>query len=286
MVDFKFPLRILFGIGCLVGALLLPPLPSHAQETATLRGLVTSAEDGSALVRANVLLSTLDGEKIKGAVTNLDGYYEMGNLPLGRYRLRISYVGYRTHRDTLTLEAGPQQYDVELSPSQQQLEGVQVEAKRGATRRTAGVQTVGAADLGRIPTPGPSGDLAAYLQTLPGVVSIGDRGGQLFIRGGTPSQNLILVDGTRIMKPFHISGLYSTFPQEIVNTVDVYAGGFGAQYMGAVSSVIDVSIRKGNMKEYEGSISASPYIMSARLEGPIRKGTDSFLAVARRSLIQ
>lgn len=260
--------------------------PVQAQNTAALRGLVISADDGSALVNANVILSTLSGERVKGTVTNLDGYYELQDLSPGQYRLRISYVGFETHQDTLSLAAERRRYNVELTPSQQMLGEVRVEAERGAAQRAAGVQTVGAADLERIPTPGPSGDLAAYLQSLPGVVTVGDRGGQLFIRGGTPSQNLIMVDGTRIIKPFHISGLYSNFPEEVVKTAEVHAGGFGAEYMGAVSSVIDVSLRKGNMNEYEGSASASPFITSARIEGPIREGTDSFLAVARRSLIR
>lgn len=274
---------LLMGLLVLVASATAPR--AQTQNTATLRGLVTSADDGSALVNANVLLTTLSGERVQGAVTNIDGFYELRNIAPGRYQIRISYVGFQTHQDTLSLEAERRQYNVELAPGQQ-LEEVRVEAERGATRRAAGVQTVGAADLERIPTPGPSGDLAAYLQTLPGVVSIGDRGGQLFIRGGTPSQNLALVDGIRIAKPFHISGLYSTFPEEIVKSADVHAGGFGAEYMGAVSSVIDVSLRKGNMKEHEGSLSAGPFIASARIEGPIREGTDSFLAVGRRSLIQ
>jgi hypothetical protein len=97
---------------------------------------------------------------------------------------------------------------------------------------------------------------------------------------------MVLVDGMRLMKPFHISGFYSAFPQEIVKNADVNAGGFGAQYMGAISSVIDVSLRKGNLNEYKGSGSISTFLTSARIEGPIRKGTDSFLAVARRSVIE
>lgn len=260
-------------------------LPVRAQNTASVRGIVTSAEDGSALVNANVLLTTIEGERAGGAATNLDGYFQIDELAPGRYRIRISYVGFQTYQDTLSLEAERRQYNVEMRPSDQRLEEVRVEAERGAAQRAAGVQTVGSADLERIPTPGPSGDLAAYLQSLPGVVTVGDRGGQLFIRGGTPSQNLIMVDGIRIIKPFHISGLYSNFPEEIVKSADVHAGGFGAQYMGAVSSVIDVSLRKGNLNQYEGSASLSPFITSARVEGPIREGTDSFLGVARRSVI-
>lgn len=278
--------RLLRGVTILVLFAIQGPFSTQAQEHATVRGLVTSADDGTALVNANVLLSTLSGERVRGTATDPDGYYELQDLSPGRYLLQVSYLGFHPSRDTVSLEPGRQLYNVALSPSQQTLDEVRVEARRGATRRAAGLQSVGAADLERIPTPGPSGDLAAYLQTMPGVVSIGDRGGQLFIRGGTPSQNLILVDGIRIMKPFHFSGLYSTFPEEIVKSANVHAGGFGAQYMGAVSSVIDVRLRRGNAKEYQGSLSISPFLASARVEGPIREETDSFLAVARRSIVE
>lgn len=259
---------------------------ARAQDEASIRGLITAADDGAALVGANVLLFTLAGNRVAATATDTDGFYEVRDLDPGQYRIRVSYLGYETHRDTLSFAPGPRQYNVQLAPTQQVLEEVQVEAEWGGTQQAAGLQTVGATELGRVQTPGPSGDLAAYLQTLPGVVTVGDRGGQLYIRGGTPSQNLVLVDELRIIKPFHISAFYSTFPEEIVKAAEVHAGGFGAEYIGAISAVIDVGLRKGNLKEYEGSASISPFITSARIEGPFRKGTDSFLAVARRSVIE
>lgn len=227
----------------------------------------------------------MDGDIAEAGVTNVDGYYELSDISPGRYRFQASFVGFETHQDTLRLSAGSRKYNVELTPKKQTLEEVEVEAKGGATRRSAGLQTVGGADLDRVPTPGPSGDLAAYLQTLPGVVSVGDRGGQLYVRGGTPTQNLVLVDNLPITKPFHISGLYSAFPQDIVKKADIHAGGFTAEYMGAISSVIDVTLREGNMKEFVGSASISPFITSARVEGPIDPGRESFLGVVRYSLI-
>ena len=240
---------------------------------------------GTALPSANVVLSTPDGERIAATATNVDGFYELPGLDPGSYRLQISYIGYQTHQTTVELEKGSQSYNVSLASTEQQLDEVQVEAERGAAQREAGLQTVGAADIERIPTPGPGGDLAAYIQTMPGVVSVGNRGGELYIRGGTPSQNLVLVDGLRVIQPFHISNLYSAFSEDAVKSADVQAGGFGAEYMGAVSSVIDVSLRQGNMKAFEGSASVSPFLVSGSIEGPLREGQDSFLAVARHSVI-
>ena len=217
----------------------------------------------------------------------MDGYHQFSGVVPGRYALAISFVGFQTYQDTLALAPDDRRtIAVALSVQDQMMDEVQVEAERGAASRQAGLQTVGTADIARIPTPGPSGDLASYLQTLPGVVSAGDRGGQLFIRGGTPSQNLILVDGIPIIKPFHISSLYSAFPQEIVRSADVYAGGFSAEYMGAISSAIDVSLRRGNMKQFVGSAAVSPFLVSSRVEGPLVQDEQSILLVARHSVIE
>ena len=267
--------------------LLMGPSLTAAQPKATVRVVATSSEDGRTLPGANVVLTSLVGENRYAGATDVDGYHQISGIVPGRYALAVSFVGFKTYRDTLALTAEERRtVSTALEVQEQALDEVRVEAERGAAQRQAGLQTVGAADLERIPTPGPSGDLASYLQTLPGIVSAGDRGGQLYVRGGTPSQNLILVDGVRIIKPFHISSLYSAFPQEIVRSADVYAGGFSAEYMGATSSVIDVSLRRGNMKRFVGSASVSPFIVSSRLEGPLVKGQQSFLVVARHSVIE
>jgi hypothetical protein len=260
--------------------------PAAAQTDGIVRGVVTSAEDGEVLQGANVILTGVDSDIRRTAVTDANGFYEIRSVVPARYRVRTSYVGFATHQDTLDVSAERRSYNVALSPTAQRLDEVRVEVDRGGTQRQAGLQTVGAQDLDRIPTPGPGGDLASYLQTLPGVVAGGDRGGGLNIRGGKTSQNLFLVDNLPLVKPLHISNFYSSFPQGAVKGADVYAGGFGAEYMGKISAVVDVTLRKGNMQEYAGSASVSPFVSSARVEGPIEKGRQSFLAIVRRSTVE
>ena len=260
--------------------------PAAAQTDGIVRGVVTSAEDGEVLQGANVILTGVDSDVRRTAVADANGFYEIRNVVPARYRVRTSYVGFATHQDTLDVSAERRSYNVALSPTAQRLDEVRVEVERGGTQRQAGLQTVGAQDLDRIPTPGPGGDLASYLQTLPGVVAGGDRGGGLNIRGGKTSQNLFLVDNIPLVKPLHISNFYSSFPQGAVKGADVYAGGFGAEYMGKISAVVDVTLRKGNMQEYAGSASVSPFVSSARVEGPIEKGRQSFLAIVRRSTVE
>ncbi len=262
------------------------PAPGLAQPDATLRIVVTSDETGRPLQGAYLALFATADAASRTGVTNADGYYAMRGLRPGRYRVRISHLGYRTHEDTIDVEPGRRVYNVALATEPAQLDEVTVKAEHGATQREAGLQTIRAAEIGRIPTPGPSGDLASYLQTLPGVVSVGDRGGQLFIRGGAPSQNRFLVDGLPIVQPFHISSFYSAFPQDLVQSADLYAGGFGAKYAEALSAVLDVRLRPGDMKQYGGSAAIGPHLASGHVEGPIVDGNQSFLVGGRYSLIE
>lgn len=263
------------------------PSPAFGQENATLRVVVTSGENGSPLRGANVLLRSPDnGETVQAGATNRDGYLELRRLEPGRYLLEVSYIGFTPHRDTLRLRTGRRVYGVELDVKQRQLEEVTVRAPRGAAQRQAGLQTIGAAELERIPTPGPGTDLASYLQTLPGVTSLGDRGGQVFIQGGAPTQNRFLVDGLPVIQPFHISGFYSAFPQNIVQNADLYTGGFGAEYGEALSSVLDVRLRPGNMKHFAGSGAVGPHLTSLSVEGPLVQNAQSFLFSARYSLME
>ncbi len=256
-----------------------------AAQQVSLRGFVVDHEDRQTLVGVNVTLQD-EQAHIRGTATSKDGYYQISRIPPGRYVVNFSFVGYAAFRDTLDLGADLLvTLNVALRPDEEALEEVVIEAERGAAQQ-AGLQTARPRDLARIPTPDASGDLASYLQSLPGVVTLGDRGGQLFIRGGTPAQNLVLVDGLLIYQPFHVIGFFSAFPQDLVSHVDAYAGGFGARYNGRISSVIDVTTRDGNKLAYAGQASLSPFITGVQAEGPLKPGKISFLTSLRTSAIE
>ena len=260
---------------------------SKAQDNdATLRVIVTGEDDGLTVIGANIVLTSPEGDTLYTGVSNVDGLREFSNVAPGEYRILISYIGFETFREEITLEPGQTRvFKPSLKTATLEIDEVVVRVERGAVRREAGKQTITPAEIELIPAPGPGGDLSAYLQTLPGVVTTGDKGGEFFIRGGTPSQNKVLLDNIPLVKPFHISNLFSAFPQDVISTVDLYAGGFGAEYVGATSSVLDVSLRQGNLKRYESSASASPYLLSFQAEGPLSKDKSSILFVARRSAI-
>lgn len=268
-------LVVLIGLGC---------APAAAQEV-VLRGFVTDESSAQPLVSANVVLRDSTGI-VRAGATNASGFYQLAPAPPGTYTLRVSFVGYATRRDTLQLAPGVYTASVALTPITQQLAGVTVEGQQPVEEARAGRRRIRPADVGRIPTPGPGSDLSAYLRSQPGVVTLGDRGGQLYVRGGTPAQNLVLVDGTPVYKPFHIIGFYSAFPADLVSSADFYAGGFGAQYMGRISSVLDVSLRPGNLKQHAGRVGLSPFVSSVRVEGPTGWEQTSFLAHYRQSVIE
>jgi len=277
---------VLLGLFAL-GSLAVSPLQAQDAEDSEgiLRGFVTDRTDGAPLPQANVVIMDSTGI-VRAAVSDGDGFYQLSEIPPDRYRFRVSYLGYQTHLDTIRIRPGSRTLSVALRPTRQELEEVTVEARRQVEDAQAGRREIRTADLETLPSPGPGADLANYLRSLPSVTTTGDRGGRLFVRGGTPSQNLILVDGTPVKKPFHIIGFYSAFPADLVSNANFYAGGFGARYMGRISSVLDVNLRPGNTKEYQGRVSLGPFVTSIQAEGPLDRGDKSLLVNYRQSLIE
>jgi len=131
--------------------------------------------------------------------------------------------------------------------------------------------------MSRTPSLGVQSDLAQVLQTLPGVIFSGDRGGQLYVRGGAPIDNKVLLDGMTVINPFHSIGFMSVFDTEVLQSVDVYSAAYGAQFGGRVSSIMDLRTRPGNRSTMKGIASQSNIGYGLLLEGPLKKMTDSTL---------
>ncbi len=257
-------------------------------QSVTIRGIITDASDGQAIDGANVILLDRENKQIKGAVTDRNGFYRLQYISPGEFRIRVSYVGYNTKIDTLRFESDENTftYSTALSIDNTQLDELVVSVESEAAQISGGHQRVAAVDLNRVVTPAGSGDMASYLQALPGVVSAGDRGGQLFVRGGTPSENMVLIDGLLIYQPFHIVGFFSAFPENLLANADFYAGGFSPKYSGRISSVLDVQMRDGDLNNTVGSASISPFLTEIQMEGPLGDGKASWIASVRSSQIE
>lgn len=275
----------LLKLALLLAALALAT-PAQAQ-FAAVRGAVVGEASGQPLPGASVQLAALDTGETRGQAASADGTFAFERLLPGEYVVAASFVGFESQSDTLTLRFGAaEEITLRLAEDPEALGDVVVEEERvDRSADAAGLRVVRPQDLARVPMPGVSPDLAAYLTTQPGFVQTGDRGGQLFVRGGTPTQNLVLVDGIPLYQPFHIVGFYSALPADLVAYADVYAGGFGPRYGGRISSVIDVQTVSGSKQRVTGSVALAPFLAGVTATVPVLPGEVSLVVSARESLV-
>lgn len=269
--------------------LMIAALGTTAQNT--VKGVILDAANGEAVPFANIIIDSTD----LGAVTDLNGFFVIGHIPDGTYTLHVRYVGYEDHRQPITL-AGRQslRVNIQIGASAQTLQAVEITGTRQQERRQntqVSVEKISATQIRQMPSIGGQSDLAQYMQVLPGVSSTGDQGGQLYIRGGSMIQNLCLLDGMIVYNPFHSIGLYSIFETDVILNADIYTGGFGAEYGGRLSSVMDIKTRDGNKKRHSGKIGLNTFGASAILEGPLKKERDdnpssiTYLLTAKNSYL-
>ncbi len=252
----------------------------------TLNGTISDRQTGQKLEMANITMQEVAGDGFKGTTTDGNGLFQFSDLQTGQYIFKVQYIGYKVYTDTLLFEDDGVtiQKNVRLERSSESLDEVTI--TEAAEDVEAGKKTIEVEEIGRVPTPAGSADLASYLITQPGVVSTGDRGGNLFIRGGTPSENLVLMDGSLVYRPFHILGFFSVFPEDVISGVDLYAGGFGPEYRSRTSSVMDVQLKYGNLYNTNWSASVSPFISDLFIETPVKEGESSVMVSLRGSLIE
>jgi hypothetical protein len=243
-------------------------------------GFVADASNGERLAYTNIYLENTT----LGSATNDKGYYIIHKIPPGSYRIVFSYVGYETIVKDIAVENNKNvTLNVELDPSVIEVEEVTVSAERTRFERTVEVSHImfTPREITSVPRLG-EGDLIKTLQLMPGVVTMHDLSNKLHVRGGSPDENLVLSDGITVYNPStHLGGLFSTFNPDAVGYAELYAGGFPANYGDRLSSVLSVTTKEGNSKEYTGAASIGLVTSRLLFEGPIPKG--SFLISARRS---
>lgn len=276
---------------CLVVfTLLLIPFSGPAQ-TGTIRGFVYEEETGEPVIYTNVYLE----RTTYGSSTDVNGFFTISKIPAGNYTLLVTYLGFDTLKMDVTVKADEIiTRQLFLKKGSYTLEQFQISAEKeeARTETRTSVVKVTPKQIKQIPSVGGQPDLAQYLQVLPGVVFTGDQGGQLYIRGGSPVQNKVLLDGMVVYNPFHSIGLFSVFDTDILRNADVYTGGFGAEYGGRISSVMDITTRDGNKNRISGKVGASTFGAHLMVEGPIRKQKDnegsssSFIFSAKNSYLE
>ncbi|KAA6432593.1 TonB-dependent receptor [Rufibacter glacialis] len=272
--------RAVFFLFCL----LLPISFSQAQERVSLNGTLRSAATGEALIGASVSVAGTT----TGVETNTNGVYTLSLAP-GTYQIQFSYIGFKTLTREIALTTNTR-LNLELEENTSQLSEVLVEAERNTFQERLStpqmsMETLSSREAKLLPALFGEVDIIKTLQLKPGIQSGGEGSSGLFVRGGSSDQNLVLLDDALVYNPSHLFGFFSVFNPDAVRGVELYKGGFPAQFGGRLSSVLDVKLREGNRKEYD--VTGGLGLIASRLsvEGPIQKDKSSFLVSGRRTYV-
>ena len=247
----------------------------------TISGYVTDGTSAETLIGANIL----ESRHKQGTTTNPYGFYSI-TLPMGETELSFSYLGYETQHHTLALNK-----DTVLNVLMQdnnQLEEVVIvsdKTEAGITATQMGAIEIPMAQIKNTPGALGEADVMKTIQLMPGVQAGVEGSAGLYVRGGGPDQNLILLDGIPIYNVDHLFGFFSVFTPEAVKKVTFFKSSFPARFGGRLSSVVDVRSNDGDMKKFHGTLSVGLLASKLQLEGPIIKDKTSFNLSARRSYI-
>lgn len=254
-------------------------------QTGTVRGIVKSDDDGNGIPFAKVVIMEAD----KFANTDVDGLFSIPQIPVGTYTIRITAAQFTGFTQEITVVKDKiTQLDLELTKGKTlgPIEILYDDKDKKVDPRTSVIK-ITKKDILRVPVTGGIADIAGYFQTVPGVVSTGDQGGQVYVRGGTPIQNKILLDGMTVYNPFHSIGFFSVFETDLIRSADIYTGGFNAKYGGRISSIMDITYRDGNAKRFAGAVGISPFTSNLLLEGPLSKANNvSFVLSGKASILE
>ena len=267
-------------LGLFAAWLLVVASPAQAQQArVTLSGFVQDARSGEKLLGAAVYVA--NGQT--GTTTNAAGFYSLTLLPQDSIRLTASYLGYQ--RATVVLGARQTLAQSFALAADNQLSDVQVTGQLDAPlERRVEMSTlqIPVTQLRQLPALLGEPDVLRAFQLMPGVQSGREGSGALYVRGGSPDQNLTLLDDVPIYYVSHIGGFLSVFDANAISDVRLVKGGFPARYGGRLSSVLDVRLKEGNKKQLSGNAGIGVLATHLSLEGPLKNGKTTFLVSARR----
>lgn len=245
----------------------------------TVSGYLNDEISGESLIGATIY----DVRQKTGTTSNLFGFYSI-TLPKDSVELIFSFVGYKPVKRSLFLNENKTiTINLKTNTNLNTIE-ITSEEKNEESSRMSTIE-IPIAQIKAIPSLFGESDVLKVLTLLPGIKSGGEGSSGLYVRGGGPDQNLILLDGVPIYNASHLFGFFSVFNADALKSVEVTKGGFPARYGGRLSSVIDLSMKEGNMHKY--NIEGSVGIIASRImiEGPVIKNKMSFMVTGRRTYI-
>ena len=238
-----------------------------SQGLSSISGFVRDDTSGEPISYANVFLSN----STLGAATNQDGYFVISNIPVGNYEINVTMIGYGIFKQNIQLSEGqPIRLDIRLNEEIIQTTEVLVTAERQKFERSMESSQI-SLDIREINS-APAfiePDVFRTLQMLPGVQTTSDFSSALYVRGSTPDQNLIMLDGIAVYNPYHLGGIFSTFNTDAIKEADFHAGGFPARYGGRMGAILNVLNREGNTRKVKGSANISLISSKGLIEGPL-----------------
>lgn len=256
--------------------LILSSLCAFAQQT--ISGYITDAASGETLIGVNIFIPGTS----YGTTTNTYGFYSL-TIPEESAEIVVSYIGYFTFSKKVTLGKNIN-LDIQLKEESTKLNEVEITAEE-IQAQTSQMSTInlGIKDIKSVPAFLGEVDIIKTIQLLPGVQSGGEGTTGFYVRGGSPDQNLILLDGVPVYNASHLFGFFSVFNADAIKNVQLTKGGFPARYGGRLSSVLDISMKEGNMKEFHSEGSVGLISSKLTLEGPIWEDKTSFILSGRRT---
>lgn len=243
-----------------------------------LNGVVKDSLTGETLIGANVKVLG----SIQGITTNTYGFYSL-SLSKSEYNISVTYIGYKSIIKTIDLN-GNLRLDFEMQIQQSKLDGVTISGiKSNIELTTMSRNEISVNKIKSITTASGESDVLKSLQLLPGIQCVNEGNSNLYVRGGSYDQNLILLDEAPIYNPTHALGFFSTFNADAIKNVTIYKGVSPAQYGGRLSSVVNITMREGNNNKTQ--VDAGIGLVASRLtiEGPLKKGKSSFMLSGRYS---
>ena len=251
----------------------------YSQEI-TISGYVADKTTGEYLIGANIS----DTLSVNGCITNKYGYYSL-NIKKGKpIALRFSFVGYSPiilirllKSDTIInidLLSGTKLSEVQVFSSKKE----RLEQRNEISKIDIPIN-----QIKNLPSITGEADILKAYQLMPGIQSGSEGNNGLYVRGGTPDQNLFLLDDVPLYNVSHLGGLYSVFDPSMLKSIEFFKGGFPARYGGHVSAVVDVRYKDGNLYSHHGEAGYSILLSKLFLEGPIKRSKTSYILSVRRS---
>ncbi len=253
------------------------PADKYKQGIVTISGYLTNRDTKEPLAGVTIFVQKLS----TGTISNGYGFYSI-NLPRGVHLLQFSFLGMREKMINVNLY-GTGELNVDMNTMLIPIKETTISAQKNVIfqRFEVGVEKVNIASFKLMPTSMGESDIIKSVLLIPGVQSVGEGSAGFNVRGGSSDQNLILLYGAPVYNSSHFFGFFSAVNPDIIRDATLYKGGIPGRFGGRISSVLDLTSKDGNRKEFAGNAGISPITTHLMIEGPIKKDTLMYILTGR-----